>query len=136
MTKADQVQSDTSQTNATGGTWMNLSLFSRNGSDANNSSWLSSDELDDQQAAAALQKYQQLGMKETDEEKLAAGPTLSLRPETLWTQVILACIVASTMLLSLRGRELSLVLSVQAQDCNLWFCKTDCVQNNTVLAVD
>jgi hypothetical protein len=81
MTKADQVQSDTSQTNATGGTWMNLSLFSRNGSDANNSSWLSSDELDDQQAAAALQKYQQLGMKETDEEKLAAGPTLSLRPD-------------------------------------------------------
>jgi len=80
MTKADQAQSDTSQTNATGGTWMNLNLFSRNGSDANNSSWLTSDELDDQQAAAALQKYQQLGMKETDEAELAAGPTLSLHP--------------------------------------------------------
>ena len=80
MTKADQAQSDTSQTNATGGTWMNLNLFSRNGSDANSSSWLSSVELDDQQAAAALQKYQQLGMKESEEAELAAGPTLSLHP--------------------------------------------------------
>jgi len=80
MTKADQAQSDASQTNATGGTWMNLNLFSRNGSETNSSSWLSSDELDDQQAAAALQKYQQLGVKETDEAELAAGPTLSLHP--------------------------------------------------------
>ncbi|KAA6420194.1 MAG: hypothetical protein FRX49_09857 [Trebouxia sp. A1-2] len=80
MTKADQAQSDTSQTNTTGGTWMNLNLFSRNGSDASNSSWLSSDEPDDQQAAAALQKYQQLGIQETDEAELAAGPTLSLLP--------------------------------------------------------
>ena len=60
---------------------MNLNLFSRNGSDANNSSWLGSDELDDQQAAAALQKYQHLGMKETDEAERAAGPTLSLQPD-------------------------------------------------------
>ncbi len=81
MTKADQAQSDASQTNATGGTWMNLNLFSRNGSETNSSSWLSSNELDDQQAAAALQKYQQLGVKETDEAELAAGPTLSLHPD-------------------------------------------------------
>lgn len=71
MTKADQ--SDTRQTNATSGPWMNLNLFSRNGSDVSNSSWYNSDELDDQQAAAALQRYQQLDFVDTQDEGMTAG---------------------------------------------------------------
>ena len=84
------VQSDASQ-NATG-TWMNLNLFNRNGSDGRNSSWYSSDEsvkpsgLDVQ---AALQKYQQLEM---DESEVSLGPSSALpageavRKDSGWLQ--------------------------------------------------
>jgi len=75
MTKADQV--DSSQTNATGGTWMNLNFLNRNGSDTSNSSWYNSDsslDPEDRRAAAALQKYQQLDSVDIDDAEVAEGP--------------------------------------------------------------
>ena len=75
ISKADQI--DTTPTNSTGGNWMNLNLFNRNASDSSNSSWYSSDNNDsteDKQAAAALQRYQQLDLIEDEK---AASPALS-----------------------------------------------------------
>ena len=77
-------QGDASQTNATSGNWINLNLFNRNGSDASNSTWYSSDgtqafKSEDQSVEAALQKYQQLDP--TDEEEaeaaVAAAPSVT-----------------------------------------------------------
>lgn len=71
MTQAEQ--GEASQTNSTGGNWINLNLFSRNGSDASNSTWYSSDTSQDQSAVeAALQKYQQADTTDDDTELVAA----------------------------------------------------------------
>lgn len=73
MTQAEQ--GDASQTNSTGGNWINLNLFSRNGSDASNSTWYNSDMSQDQSAVeAALQKYQQVDTTDNDSTELAAVP--------------------------------------------------------------
>lgn len=73
MTQAEQ--GDESLTNNTGGNWINLNLFSRNGSDASNSTWYSSDEAQDQSAVeAALQKYQQVDTTDEDDTEFAAAP--------------------------------------------------------------
>ena len=73
MTQAEQ--GDASQTNSTGGNWINLNLFSRNGSDASNSTWYNSDMSQDQSAVeAALQKYQQVDTTDDDSTELAAVP--------------------------------------------------------------
>ena len=67
-------QGDAGQANNTGGNWINLNLFSRNGSDASNSSWYSADGSQEQSAVeAALEKYQQ--MDKTDENVPEAEPS-------------------------------------------------------------
>lgn len=72
MTQAEQ--GDASQTNNTGGHWINLNLFNRNGTDASNSTWYNSDESQDQSAAveAALQKYQQVDTTDENDTKSTA----------------------------------------------------------------
>lgn len=72
MSQAEQ--GDGSQANNTGGNWINLSLFSRNGSDASNSSWYSSEGSQEQSAVeAALEKYQQ--MDTTNEDVTESEPS-------------------------------------------------------------
>ena len=74
MTQAEQ--GETSPANGTSANWINLNLFSRNGSDASNSTWYSSDgseKPEDQLAEAALQKYQQLDGAESDESDAEAA---------------------------------------------------------------
>lgn len=67
ITQAEQA--DASQTNSTGGNWINLNLFNHNGSDASNSTWYSSNESQDQSAVeAALQRYQQVNTTDEDAE--------------------------------------------------------------------
>ena len=76
MTQAEQ--GDASQTNSTGGNWINLNLFNRNGTDASNSSWYSSDGSQDQSAVeAALLKYQLVTTDEdnTDSTATPVGPS-------------------------------------------------------------
>ena len=73
MTQAEQ--GDASQTNSTGGNWINLNLFNRNGSDTSNSTWYSSDGSQDQSAVeVALQKYQKVDMTDEDDTEFAAAP--------------------------------------------------------------
>ena len=74
-------QGDASQTNATNGNWINLNLFNRNGSDATNSTWYSSDGTqgsEDQSVEAALQKYQQLDPIDEEEAEAAAAAAPSV----------------------------------------------------------
>ena len=77
INKADQA--DPTPTNSTAGNWMNLNLFSRNESDSSNSSWYNArqDEREEStQAAAALQRYQQLDLENKEDADLS--PLLSL----------------------------------------------------------
>lgn len=91
ITQAEQ--GDASQGNNTSGNWINLNMFSRNGSDASNSSWYSSDGSQEQSAVeAALEKYQQMDM--TDEVHTESGTA----PEDLSMPVTSTSLVNHTRL--------------------------------------
>lgn len=82
ITQAEQ--GDASQTNNTGGNWINLNLFNHNGSDASNSTWYNSDGSQDQTAVeAALQKYQQVDTTDEDAQFTATLMNASTPEPTL-----------------------------------------------------
>lgn len=82
ITQAEQ--GDASQTNNTGGNWINLNLFNHNGSDASNSTWYNSDGSQDQSAVeAALQKYQQVDTTDEDAQFTATLMNASTPEPTL-----------------------------------------------------
>ena len=82
INKADQADTtSTASTNSTGGNWMNLNLFSRNESDSSNSSWYSAgqdESVETSQAAAALQRYQQLDLEDEEELDADLSPLLTM----------------------------------------------------------